>query len=57
MSEPATILRFDVFELDTASGELRRNGDRIKLPPQPFRVLELLVPRRDLNPSDYKMAR
>lgn len=42
MSEP-TILRFDSFELDTGSGELRRNGDRIKLPPQPFRVLELLV--------------
>src|SRR6266849_8079021 len=43
MSEPATILRFDVFELDTGSGELRRQGDRVKLPPQPFRVLELLV--------------
>ena len=41
----ATILRFDVFELDTASGELRRHGDRVKLPPQPFRVLELLVRR------------
>src|SRR3954467_259705 len=45
MSEPATILRFDSFELDTGSGELRRNGDRLKLPPQPFRVLELLVRR------------
>lgn len=45
MSEPATILRFDVFEVDTGSGELRRRGDRIKLPPQPFRVLELLVRR------------
>ncbi|HEX9200925.1 MAG TPA: winged helix-turn-helix domain-containing protein [Acidobacteriaceae bacterium] len=45
MSEPATFLRFDVFELDTGSGELRKNGDRIKLPPQPFRVLELLVRR------------
>src|SRR5882724_9454234 len=45
MSESATILRFDVFELDTAAGELRKNGDRIKLPPQPFRVLELLVRR------------
>src|SRR6266702_1166494 len=45
MSEPATILRFDIFELDTGSGELRRNGDRIKLPPQPCRVLELLVRR------------
>src|SRR5713226_1545363 len=45
MSESATVLRFDVFELDTGAGELRRNGDRIKLPPQPFRVLELLVRR------------
>jgi DNA-binding winged helix-turn-helix (wHTH) protein/tetratricopeptide (TPR) repeat protein len=43
MSELATILRFDVFELDSAAGELRRQGDRVKLPPQPFRVLELLV--------------
>src|SRR5262247_911592 len=43
MSESATILRFDVFELDSAAGELRRHGDRIKLPPQPLRVLELLV--------------
>jgi len=45
MSESATILRFDVFELDTGSGELRKHGDRIKLPPQPFRVLEMLVRR------------
>src|SRR5215471_13955861 len=45
MSESATILRFDVFELDSAAGELRRKGDRVKLPPQPFRVLELLVRR------------
>jgi len=45
MSESVTILRFDVFELDTAAGELRRQGDRVKLPPQPLRVLELLVRR------------
>src|SRR6202012_1041782 len=45
MSEPETIFRFDIFELDTGSGELRRNGERIKLPPQPFRVLELLIRR------------
>src|SRR5215470_10618171 len=45
MSDPVTILRFDSFELDTGSGELRRHGDRIKLPPQPFRVLEFLVRR------------
>src|SRR5436305_12772451 len=45
MSESCPILRFDVFELDTSAGELRRQGDRVKLPPQPFRVLELLVRR------------
>src|SRR5580698_10482972 len=39
------MLCFDTFELDPAAGELRRNGERIKLPPQPFRVLELLVRR------------
>src|SRR5262249_49370007 len=45
MSEPGNILRFDLFELDSGSGELRRYGERIKLSPQPFRVLELLVRR------------
>src|SRR5579872_3187563 len=45
MSASTTILRFDVFELDTAVGELRRHGDRVKLPPQPLRVLEMLVRR------------
>src|SRR5712692_333604 len=45
MSESATIVRFDSFELDAGARELRRNGDRVKLPPQPFRILELLVRR------------
>ena len=45
MREPRTILRFDAFELDTAAGELGRHGDLIKLPPQPFKVLEALVRR------------
>src|SRR5262245_3380179 len=45
MSESANILRFDSFELDSGAGELRRNGERIKIPPQPFRVLELLLRR------------
>jgi DNA-binding winged helix-turn-helix (wHTH) protein len=45
MRDSANVLRFDTFELDTGSGELRRQGDRIKLSPQPFRVLELLVRR------------
>src|SRR5262245_29735956 len=39
------VLRFGPFELDLAAGELRRNADPIKLAPQPFKVLELLVRR------------
>jgi len=39
------LLRFGAFELDPGSGELRRGGDLIRLAPQPFRVLELLVRR------------
>ena len=45
MSDRATILRFACFELDCGAGELRKAGDRVKLPPQPLRVLELLVSR------------
>ncbi len=41
----APLIRFDVFEMDVESGELRRSGTRVKLPHQPFRVLELLISR------------
>jgi DNA-binding winged helix-turn-helix (wHTH) protein len=39
------VLRFAAFELRPATGELRRQGDPIKLAPQPFKVLELLARR------------
>jgi DNA-binding winged helix-turn-helix (wHTH) protein/tetratricopeptide (TPR) repeat protein len=45
MSDPLRTLRFQGFEVDAGAGELRRGGDRIKLPPQPFRVLEMLASR------------
>src|SRR5262245_19304180 len=45
MSDAASILRFGAFELHPGSGELRRHGDPVKLPPQPFKVLEALVRR------------
>src|SRR5262245_49784017 len=45
MSSPG-VLRFAAFELNSATGELRQRGDVIKLPPQPFKVLELLTKRR-----------
>jgi DNA-binding winged helix-turn-helix (wHTH) protein len=37
------IIRFDVFELDTRSGELRKQGRRMRLPEQSFQVLTLLL--------------
>src|SRR5438093_11409934 len=39
------ILRFGVFELNLQSGELRKQGARIRLADQPFQVLRLLVER------------
>src|ERR1700747_880184 len=40
-----TRIRFDAFELDPTSGELRKAGFLLKLQPQPFRVLLLLIER------------
>lgn len=37
------VLRFGVFELDTESEQLLKNGLAIKLKPQPFKLLRLLV--------------
>ena len=38
-------LRFGVFELDLTTGELRKAGVLIHLPPQPFKILALLASR------------
>lgn len=39
----AALLRFGVFEVDLAAGELRKNGARIRLQEQPFQVLTTLL--------------
>jgi TolB-like protein/DNA-binding winged helix-turn-helix (wHTH) protein/Flp pilus assembly protein TadD len=39
------VARFDCFEFDLSSGELRREGTPLKLQPQPAKVLSLLVSR------------
>jgi DNA-binding winged helix-turn-helix (wHTH) protein/predicted Zn-dependent protease len=39
------VLRFGVFEVDVRSGELRKQGVRIKLQDQPFHVLTVLLQR------------
>jgi cholera toxin transcriptional activator len=44
-TRPATRYRFGVFEADSTTGELRRQGVRIKLHSQPFQVLFMLLER------------
>jgi DNA-binding winged helix-turn-helix (wHTH) protein len=39
----ADLLRFGVFEVDLAAGELRKNGARLRLQEQPFQVLAVLL--------------
>jgi DNA-binding winged helix-turn-helix (wHTH) protein len=39
------VVRFGLFELDLDAGELRREGRRVKLAPQPYALLCLLVSR------------
>lgn len=62
-SQAPAICRFGVFEINFQSGELRKNGMRLRLSGQPFQVLAILleragevVSREDLNarlwPSD-----
>jgi len=41
----AARVRFGVFELDATTGELRRNGMKVRLRGQPSRVLSMLVSR------------
>ena len=38
-------IRFAVFEVDLAAGELRKNGNRIRLQEQPFQILVYLLDR------------
>jgi DNA-binding winged helix-turn-helix (wHTH) protein len=44
-SPPRDVRRFGPFELDIDAGELRRDGRRVKLQPQPFKLLVLLTSR------------
>ena len=37
------LYRFGVFELDTATEQLRKNGVTVRLQPQPYKLLRLLV--------------
>jgi cholera toxin transcriptional activator len=41
-----SLYRFDGFEFDSATGEIARGGRRVRLRPQPARVLEHLLVRQ-----------
>jgi cholera toxin transcriptional activator len=42
---PRRVFRFGVYEADTASGELRKSGIRLRLQEQPFQVLVVFLER------------
>jgi len=44
-SVPSQLVRFGVFEADLSSGELRRNGTKVKIQDLPFRALRMLLSR------------
>ena len=44
-SNHARLYRFGVYEADARSGELRKNGAKLKLQEQPFQVLAMLLER------------
>lgn len=44
-TESGSLFRFGVFEADAAQGTLTRNGARVKIQEQPFRLLLLLLAR------------
>ena len=41
----SSVVRFGTFEVDLSAGELRKQGQRIKLQDQPFQVLTVLLQR------------
>jgi TolB-like protein/DNA-binding winged helix-turn-helix (wHTH) protein/tetratricopeptide (TPR) repeat protein len=49
-------IRFGVFELDPQTGELRRNGTRVKLQEQPLQILQTLLnnPGRLVSREDLR---
>jgi len=51
------ILRFGVFEADLRSGELRKNGSKVKIQDLPFRALKLLLSRPNEILSREEMRR
>ena len=52
------VVRFGIFEADLRSGELRRNGIKVKIQELPFRALKLLLsrPGEVLSREEFRKA-
>ena len=53
-----SVIRFGVFEADVRSGELRKNGVRVKIQDLPFRALKLFLsrPNQILSREEFRGA-
>src|ERR1700691_5176706 len=54
-ANPPPVIRFGAYELNAASGTLRKSGVKLKLHPQPFRVLLLLTESSGQIVSRYQI--
>ena len=57
-TERASTVRFGVFEADLRAGELRKNGNRVKVQDLPFRALKLFLsrPNEILSREEFRQA-
>lgn len=58
VSQSAPVVRFGVFEADLRSGELRKNGVKVKIQDLPFRALKLFLsyPEEVLSREQFRQA-
>ena len=56
--QPSGVIRFGVFEADILSGELRKNGVKVKIQDLPFRALKLMLsrPNEVLSREEFRQA-
>jgi len=56
--QPDAVVRFGIFEADLRSGELRKNGIKVKIQDLPFRALKLLLshPNEVLSREQFRQA-
>ena len=57
-AQSSGVIRFGIFEADVRSGELRKNGVKVKIQDLPFRALKLLLsrPNEVLSREQFRLA-